>query len=183
VIPIDFYFLLFTFKCPILTSASHWIKHLQLAQHVEGGWYSEVYRSALMIRKEQLPPVFSGARNACTHIYFLLEQGNFSAFHRIASDELWHFYSGDPLVVYEIDTRGSLTEHLLGNNPLLGHSPFCVISAGSWFGSRPATGSEYALVGCTVSPGFDFADFELANADELAAAHPSHEILIRSLIR
>jgi predicted cupin superfamily sugar epimerase len=164
-------------------SAAYWIQHLQLTHHVEGGSFGEVYRSPLLLPKEHLPAAFTGHRNACTHIYFLLENKQFSAFHRIQSDELWHFYTGDPLVIYEIDNNGQLTEHLLGNDPEAGQTLFSYIKAGSWFASRPVVQSAYALVGCTVSPGFDFADFELAKAAELAAAFPQHTELITALCR
>jgi len=162
-------------------SADYWIKHLQLIQHVEGGWFSEVYRSSLLLSKEHLPISFAGQRNACTHIYFLLEKKGFSAFHRIKSDELWHFYDGDPLVIYEIEKDGRLKEHLLGNDPGKGESFFCVIKAGNWFGSRVAHDGEYGLAGCTVSPGFDFADFELANKETLLKTYPQHAELIKRM--
>lgn len=162
-------------------NADHWIKHLQLTKHIEGGWYNEVYRSSLVLNKQQLPASFSGERNICTHIYFLLQKNGFSAFHRIKSDELWHFYAGDPLIVYEIDSSGKLNEHLLGNDPEKGQTLFSVIRAGNWFGSRLLAGGEYGLVGCTVAPGFDFEDFELANKKRLSDAHPKHVDLINQL--
>lgn len=97
---------------------------------------------------------------------------------------MWHFYYGDPLIVYEIEEgNGSITEHLLGNDPLKGHKLFCVIRAGNWFASRPASNSKYALVGCTVSPGFNFEDFEMAKEENLVRLYPQHEKLIRSLCR
>jgi predicted cupin superfamily sugar epimerase len=80
--------------------AEYWINHLKLVKHIEGGWFSEVYRSNLVFPTTHLPPAFNGPRNSCTHIYFLLEKSGFSALHRIQSDELWHFYDGDPLVVF-----------------------------------------------------------------------------------
>ncbi|MET0464526.1 MAG: cupin domain-containing protein [Chitinophagaceae bacterium] len=160
-----------------------WIQHLQLIRHVEGGWYNEVYRSALTIPAHALTPAFPGERAASTHIYFLLEKTNFSAFHRIRSDEIWHFYSGDPVIVYEIDEAGSLTEHLLGNDPSKGHSLCCVIKANNWFASRVADGGEYGLAGCTVAPGFDFNDFELAFREELSKQFPDHHELIHSMCR
>ena len=165
------------------SSASYWISHLQLIKHIEGGWYSEVYRSTLKVGHSVLPTAFNGDRNFCTHIYFLLEKGNYSAFHRIASDELWHFYQGDPLVIYEIDQEGKMLEHNLGNDPSKGQLLFCVIKAGNWFASRPDVNSEYSLVGCTVSPGFDFNDFEMAKESELLASYPQHAVLIQSLCR
>jgi uncharacterized protein len=161
--------------------AEYWIKHFQLIQHVEGGWFSEIYRSSLLFSKECLPLAFAGQRNACTHIYFLLEKKGFSAFHRIQSDELWHFYEGDPLIIYEIEADGQVKQHLLGNDPEKGQSFFHLIKAGNWFGSTVAPGGEYGLAGCTVSPGFDFADFELADKEELLKKYPQHAHLIRRL--
>jgi predicted cupin superfamily sugar epimerase len=164
-------------------SADHWKQQLNLIHHVEGGWYSEVYRSALKISASNLPQQFNGDRAICTHIYFLLEKGEFSAFHRIRSDELWHFYSGDPLVIYEIDTDGTLTKHYLGRHPEQGQSLFCVIKAGNWFASEVMENSNYSLVGCTVSPGFDFADFELAKKGILSGKFKAHKELIDHLCR
>ena len=164
-------------------SASYWIEKLELTTHVEGGAFREVYRSELNIPKTVLPLFFQGARNASTSIYFLLSSGQFSAFHRIASDELWHFYYGDPLLVYEIGHNGRLQTHCLGSDPEKGESFQTVVRAGSWFASAPAPGSEYALVGCTVAPGFDFADFELAERDNLSAQYPEHAALIQQFTR
>ena len=162
-------------------AAKFWIDRLQLAQHIEGGWYSEVYRSPLTFNKDQLPAAFNAERNACTHIYFMLEKNGFSAFHRIKSDELWHFYAGDPLIVYEIDDVGNVKEHLLGNDPTQVQSFFCVIKAGNWFASKVAGGGEYGLVGCTVAPGFDFNDFEMAKRNDLVKNFPQHRQLITEL--
>jgi uncharacterized protein len=162
-------------------TADYWIQHLHLNQHVEGGWYSEVYRSPLVFNKEQLPTSFDSERNACTHIYFLLGKNNFSAFHRIKSDELWHFYAGDPLIIYEIDEAGKMKEHLLGNDMEKEQSLFCKIKAGNWFASAVGGGGGYGLAGCTVAPGFDFKDFELAEKNTLATAYPQYTELINRL--
>jgi uncharacterized protein len=164
-------------------NAAYWLDKLQLTHHVEGGSFREVYRSELVIPRKSLPLFFQGDRAASTHIYFLLAEGQFSAFHRIAADEHWHFYSGDPLIVYEINHNGRLLTHRLGNDPSKEESFHAVIKAGSWFASVPAEGSEYALVGCTVAPGFDFDDFELADKETLAEQYPQHAALIRRLTR
>jgi predicted cupin superfamily sugar epimerase len=164
-------------------SADYWIQQFQLTEHVEGGSFRELYRSPLQAPATVLPTAFSGSRNFCTGIYFLLKKTQFSAFHRIQSDELWHFYYGDPLVVYELDTNGVLTEHHLGNDPGQGQQFQRMIKAGSWFASRVQEGGEYALVGCTVSPGFDFADFELAEREALIKEYPAHKKLIEELTR
>jgi predicted cupin superfamily sugar epimerase len=110
-----------------------------------------------------------------------LEYGQFSAFHQIASDEGWHFYDGDPLTVYEIQLDGKLIIHKLGRNLDAGESFQCMIKAGSWFGSRCETQEGFSLVGCTVAPGFDFADFSLADRQELSRQFPQHSTLIESL--
>jgi predicted cupin superfamily sugar epimerase len=152
-----------------------------MVQHIEGGWYNETYRSDLVLEKQQLPGSFNDSRNICTHIYFLLEKHGFSAFHRIKSDELWHFYYGDPLIIYEIDGNGHLVQHLLGNDADKQQSLFCVVKKDRWFGSRVADGGEFGLAGCTVSPGFDFHDFELAEREILTALYPQHGDLIRKM--
>jgi uncharacterized protein len=162
--------------------ASYWIDKLQLTSHIEGGAFREVYRSALIIPLRSLPLFFQGDRNVSTSIYFLLTKGQFSAFHRIASDELWHFYFGDPLLIHEIGHNGNLITHRLGNDPEKGECFQAVVRAGSWFASVPAEGSEYALVGCTVAPGFDFGDFELAGP-ALALQYPQYEKIIGDLTR
>lgn len=164
-------------------TADYWIQKLQLISHIEGGAYRELYRSPLTAPVDILPAAFQGDRNFCTGIYFLLQQGQFSAFHKIASDEQWHFYYGDPLIVYEIDRHGSLIQHHLGADIEKGQSFHCTITAGNWFASRVAAGSEYALAGCSVSPGFDFADFELANREQLTSTYPQHSKLIAELTR
>jgi predicted cupin superfamily sugar epimerase len=164
-------------------TASYWIETLGLTPHVEGGAFREVYRSELAIPRNGLPLFFQGSRSASTSIYFLLSAGQFSAFHRIASDELWHFYYGDPLLVYEIRHNGDLIEHRLGQNPAKDEYFQTAVKAGSWFASIPAPGSEYALVGCTVAPGFDFEDFELAKRGALSSMYPEHADLIHRLTR
>ena len=163
--------------------AAYWIEKLGLTPHVEGGAFREVYRSELVIPRSSLPLFFQGSRSASTSIYFLLSHGQFSAFHRIAADECWHFYYGDPLLVYEITHSGRMIEHRLGQNAENGESFQTVVKAGSWFASVPAPGSEYTLVGCTVAPGFDFADFELAQREPLAQMYPQHAETIRRLTR
>lgn len=164
-------------------AADYWIQQLQLTEHIEGGAFREVYRSPLQVAAPALPASFGASRHISTSIYFLLKQDQFSAFHRIKSDELWHFYYGDPLVVYELLPTGTLIEHLLGNDPEQGQQFQCTVKAGSWFASRVQSGGTYSLVGCTVSPGFDFADFELAERETLTKEYPAHSTLIGQLTR
>ena len=155
----------------------------QLKPHPEGGFYKETYRSKESISQQSLPDRFVGERSFSTAIYFLLPAGHFSAFHRIKSDELWHFYAGEALHIYVIDEEGALTTINLGADILNGETMQAVVPAGCWFASRPVKSTGYCFVGCTVSPGFDFADFELARAEELTQIHPEHKELINSLCR
>ncbi|WP_143310158.1 cupin domain-containing protein [Chitinophaga vietnamensis] len=164
-------------------SAAWWREHLQLQSHVEGGAFRETYRSEWKLDMATLPAGMKGNRNASTCIYFLLETGEISAFHRIAADEIWHFYDGSTLTIYEIEPGGNLRTHKLGRNILAGEQLQVVIAAGNWFASRVEAPDSYALTGCTVAPGFDFADFELAERSPLQAAYPQHAALIAELTR
>jgi uncharacterized protein len=159
----------------------YWINHLGLSPHPEGGYYLVTYKSDLTIARSALPSSYHGDRSASTAIYFLLDGRNFSAFHRIASDELWHFYTGSSLVVYVIDPGGNYSELHLGNGS--GEVFQAVVKAGCWFASRVKDQAGFALVGCTVAPGFDFADFELATRSKLIATYPAHQKLIEELTR
>ena len=151
--------------------------------HPEGGYYKETYRSKEAIAHNALPERFSGSRFFSTAIYFLLEQGNFSAFHKIKSDECWHFYAGQSLEVYVIHYNGELEIIKLGNDIAKDEIFQYTVPAECWFASRPVLHSSFCFVGCTVSPGFDFADFELAKANELKALYPEHAATIKSLCR
>jgi uncharacterized protein len=164
-------------------NAAYYIEKLGLTQHVEGGAFAETYRCATKIDKHNLPDTFHGDRNYGTAIYFLLTQGDFSAFHKIASDEIWHFYEGNPLHIYELDQTGKLTTHHLGRDIENGETYQCVIQAGNWFASRCETENGFSLVGCTVAPGFDFEDFELANKETLSQEFPQHKEIIKELCR
>lgn len=161
--------------------ADYYIQKLELTTHVEGGAFKEIYRSLTVIPKTSLSHEFHGDRNTSTAIYFLLKYKQISALHKIASDEMWHFYDGNPLCIYEITKEGILIKHVLGNNLDKGESFTCVIKAGSWFGSRCEVENGFSLVGCTVAPGFDFEDFVLANREELSKEYPQYAGLIHEL--
>lgn len=138
-------------------NAEYYISHLGLTAHPEGGYFRETYRS-----KEELPfPGFEGNRSYCTSIYFLLKAGQTSALHRIKSDEIWCHHDGDCLEIIEIDEQGKEIITLLGRNIAQGESLQHVVKAGRWFGARLQENKGFSLVGCQVSPGFDFRDFEL----------------------
>ena len=164
-------------------AAAQWIDRLGLQPHPEGGYFRETYRSGEQIGGAGLPSRYGGARSLCTAIYFLLEGPQFSAFHRLRSDELWFFHAGTALRVWEISPGGALKDTRLGPDPSRGHTLQVAIPRGAWFAAQPEDPQGYTLIGCTVAPGFDFADFELARRDALAEAFPAHRELIRRLTR
>ncbi|MEH0157840.1 cupin domain-containing protein [Limibacter armeniacum] len=166
--------------------ANYWVDKLALKSHPEGGFYKEIYRSKLILDHYVLPKRFRGDRSAATAIYYLLRGGEFSAFHRIGADEGWHFYAGTTsMEVIEIKSNGLLKKHRLGQQVEEGESFFAVVEGGSWFAARPVSESPdvYALVGCTVAPGFHFDDFELAISEDLERTYPQHKELIKELCR
>lgn len=155
-----------------------WIQRLQLAPHPEGGYFRETYRAhGNVTRERETQP-----RSASTAIYFLLCDGAHSAWHRIRSDEVWHFYAGDPVDVHVLDAHGVLTTHRLGNAMTHPDAAFqAVVAAGDWFAAECRDADGAALVGCTVAPGFEFSEFELAEAGALEALYPNHRELIARL--
>jgi predicted cupin superfamily sugar epimerase len=157
------------------------VRQLGLQPHPEGGYFRETYRAAEAIEGSALPRRFGGQRSISTAILFLLEAGQSSRLHRIKADEVWHFYAGDPLIVVEIDAAGRLQTTRLGGNLAEGAVYQHVVPAGTWFGATPAEDGRFALVGCTVAPGFDFADFELADRTRLLAEYPAHHDWIARL--
>jgi predicted cupin superfamily sugar epimerase len=161
--------------------AAYWIEKLHLEAHPEGGYFRQTYRSDVVIAREALPSGFTGPRPVSTAIYFLLEGQEFSAFHRLRSDEVWHFYAGKPLVVHVIQPEGEYSSILLGPDLDAGQVPQAVVRAGCWFASHLAAWSSFVVVGCTVAPGFDFEDFEIGKRAELVARYPQHQELIQRL--
>ncbi len=171
-------------------TARDWLDTLQLLEHPEGGYYRVTYTADTTISQAALPGRFRGPRPVSTAIYFLLSNqkdagggDGFSAFHRLQSDEMWHFHTGGPLNVHVLAPDGSYTLLVLGPDARQGQQFQSVVRAGCWFASAPAHPDTFALVGCTVSPGFDFEDFELARYEDLAAVYPEHRDLIRRFTR
>jgi predicted cupin superfamily sugar epimerase len=159
------------------------IEQYKLQPHPEGGYYLQTYCSEETIPAEALPGRFTGSRYFSTAIYFLLGGKQFSAFHRIQSDELWHFYTGTGLHIYVLhpDGRGEILK--LGDDLANGYSFQQMVPAGCWFASKPVNENEFSFVGCTVAPGFDFADFELADKTALLKEYPLQEEWISKLCR
>jgi hypothetical protein len=156
------------------------IAALGLLPHPEGGFFAETFRSPVQIT---LPD--GRVRASSTAIYFLLPHGTFSALHRVASDEVWHHYGGAPLELTTITPAGDLSRRILGPDLESDQLPQCVVPAGVWQAARPLSREEagYTLAGCTVAPGFDFADFEMPERDTLEALFPGHTEVIRKLTR
>jgi hypothetical protein len=158
-----------------------YIKQLQLKKHPEGGYYKEVYRSGEMILPEHLPKRYKSSRNFSTSIYFLLEGKQISTFHLLQSDELWHFYDGSSVILYIINQKGKLSVNKLGRGK------DCVlqlvIEKQNWFAAEVENKKSFSLFGCTVSPGFDFDDFEMGRRDELIKNFPQHSALIKRLTK
>jgi hypothetical protein len=162
-------------------NAADWIETLGLEPHPEGGFYRETYRSHRLL---------GGRAPVATAIYFLLRKEDISAFHRIASDELWHLYAVTPLTrlrVWRLTPDGHLGTFLLGTEPARNEVFQDVVPAGDWFAAEVEVlaggdaSQAYALVGCTVSPGFQFSEFELADAGHLTRRWPEHRELIQRL--
>ena len=164
-------------------SIEEWVELLGLTPHPEGGFFKEVYRSKGVIGHSVLPKEFGGDRNYVTNIYFLLTSESFSSLHRLAADELWHFLDGDSLTVSMISPDGELSKLKIGRSIEAGEVLQGVVPAGYWFGASVDQENAYALVGCTVAPGFDFQDFELAQRDTLIERYPQHRQVIESLTR
>jgi Uncharacterized conserved protein len=152
------------------------IELLQLEEHVEGGWYAQSYKSPYQVTDKN-----ENIRPSSTSIYFMLDENNFSALHRLQADEIWYFHGGSTFTVYAIDLSGVAHEYRLGLNVQAGELPQVVIPNGWIFGSFVENG--FGLVGCAVSPGFDYHDFELLAAEELLAVYPQHETMIKKLTR
>jgi len=160
-----------------IQTASYWIKHLKLQRHPEGGYYREVFRSQHRV----LRPGADKKKQACTSIYYLLEGTDFSGFHRIASDELWYFHKGSPMLIHVINEHGIYFAFELSDTPA--GSLSVAVQAGLWFAVEIPSGSGFTLVSCAVAPGFEFGEFEIAEKQEMIALYPQHARLLSKLCR
>lgn len=149
----------------------------KLKPHPEGGYFSESYRSAEYISNKELPDRFNGSRNFMTHIFYMLIENDFSKFHKLAADELWHFYEGSQVILHLIDHIGDYKKILLGNDE---NSNYCIIvPRGVWFAAEIMNKQSFALVGCTISPGFEYSDIEFGNREILLEHYPEHIYIIK----
>jgi uncharacterized protein len=153
-------------------NAGYIIDHLNMKAHPEGGFFTETYRSKEMVKQSELPERYIGDRNLSTCIYFLLKSGQVSKFHRLKTDEIWHFYSGCPMELNIIDENGNFSRIHLGSNINKGEISQFVVKMNCWIAAKPSAPNSYALVGCTMAPGFDYTDFEIADPDILINNYP-----------
>jgi predicted cupin superfamily sugar epimerase len=157
---------------------------LKLEPHpIEGGYFVETYQSALRIPKAGLPDDYPSDRAAGTAIYYLLTPETFSALHKLPGDEIFHFYLGDPVEMLQLKPDGTGEVTVLGHDIVGGMHPQHVVPGGVWQGSRLRAGGSYALLGTTMSPGFDYADYETGMRASLAQLYPAHSAMIASLTR
>lgn len=162
-----------------MTTATYWIDALELLEHPEGGYYKEVYRSKDRVSKDGLPPRYGGDRSVLTSIYYLLDRTNKSHFHKVNSDETWHFYQGNSAIELLLITEDGLMKRvLLGANFTEGEEFQFTVPQNCWFAAHLINKNGYALVGCTVAPGFEFADFFLADKKQLSEQYPQFLSLI-----
>ncbi|SMF11043.1 cupin domain-containing protein [Pseudobacteriovorax antillogorgiicola] len=154
-------------------NAAQIIKSLELTAHPEGGYFRETYRSLGDIHKDSVEPGMTGSRSYSTAIYFLLDRNRPSKFHRIKSDEIWHFHLGSAIDIVEIDESGQAIVTTLGAGIDQGQTLQHVVAKNRWFGARlhPSGREDFGLVSCTVAPGFDFADFAMATKEDLGTAN------------
>ncbi len=147
----------------------------------EGGYYRETYRSGLALPREALPEDYPGDRTASTAIYYLLTTTDHSALHRVRSDEVFHFYAGDMVEMLQLWPDGGGRVVQVGNDLAAGHLPQVVVPAGVWQGARLRAGGQWALLGTTVAPGFEFSDYEHADRQQLVGQYPQFAELITAL--
>ncbi len=159
------------------------IEKLGLSPHPEGGYFRETYRSGDSIASTSLPARYGTSRSVSTAIYFLLTGKTFSAFHRLKSDEFWHYHLGDPVELHLIHPDGRHECVMVGPDLAAGHIPQFMIPHGTWFAATVRNADGFILLGCTVAPGFDFADFEMAGRDSLTSEFPQHAALISTFTR
>lgn len=166
-----------------MNESNYWIERLNLQKHPEGGHYVSTYRSAEAVEAAALPARYKGKRHLGSSIYFLVTTAHYSAFHRLQTDEIWHFYTGSCLTLHILYPNGRYEKKLMGPNFEQGERFQYVVKAGTWFAAEVVAADAYSLMGCTLAPGFDFDDFELASRQPLTDRYPPHASLIHRLTR
>jgi predicted cupin superfamily sugar epimerase len=165
-----------------MLTAQQLIDRLHLAPlTIEGGFFRETHRSTLTLPADALPATYGARRHVSTAIYYLLTPDTFSAIHRVKSDEVFHFYAGDAVEMLQLWPDGAGKTLVIGNDFAAGHEPQVIVPAGVWQGCRLAHGGHWALMGCTVAPGFEYADYETGDREALIAAYPEYAESISAL--
>lgn len=164
-----------------MQTAKYYIDNLHLQPHPEGGFFREFFRSDIIIKRENLPAIYNGDRNSGTSIYYLLSEKDVSKFHKLKSDEIWHHIDGCSVEIHTFDSDGNYECKLLGKDAENGCVPQIVIPRRTWFGAKLKDTTLFALVGCTVVPGFNFDDFQLGNRKDLLKDFPEHQSIILEL--
>lgn len=158
--------------------AKYYINKLKLISHPEGGYFREVYRSGEFIEIDNLQNRYKTKRAFSTSIYFLLDGKQISSFHKLNSDETWHFYDGSPVKIVIINKNGKLAEKILGKNLDQEEQIQFTIKKNNWFAAEVINKNSFSLIGCTVAPGFEFDDFQLAKREMLIKDFPEYKKLI-----
>lgn len=167
-----------------MLTADQIIGLLNLTPHPkEGGYFKETYRSSESISEKTLPSRYKGMRSFATGIYYLLTPETFSAMHCLQSDEIFHFYLGDPVEMLQLWPDGSGRRVIQGSDVLRGMQPQVVVPRGVWQGARLCNAGRFALLGTTVSPGFEFADYVSGQREELVKSYPQFRELIIALTK
>ena len=170
-----------THDSPVPEEAKNWIDRLRLAPHPEGGFYREVYRCEHILKESCLPAGYRGERSLATVIYYLLYGTHYSVWHRLCADEIWFYHAGAAMILYGLTPGGEFSRQQVGCRPELGELPQILVPAGRWVAAKVALNESYSLVGCMVTPGFEFRDFEQAGRAELIRRYPSHREIIEAM--
>ncbi len=157
-----------------MNTAEYWIQNLDLKPHPEGGFYKEMFRSNILINKDELPVGYKSSRRLATSIFYLLRSEDISRLHRLKSDELWYFHYGSAVRIMYIDHVGKKHTKMLGSNLEKAEYFSMHIPAGNIFAAEVQEPNSFSVFSCVVSPGFEFEDFEMFDKEDLIQAYPKH---------
>ena len=164
----------------VKATAEHYIKTLGMEAHIEGGYFKELYKSDIVIKQCDAETKVQEQRAISSTIYYLLQSGDISKFHRLGSDEIWFYHDGSPLIIHMISGDGELQSVKLGLDTAKGERPQVLVPANTIFGAEVERKDSFGFVSCMVSPGFEYKDFQLCTSEELTAEYPEHfEVISR----
>ena len=166
------------------SDAAYFINCFDLKPHPEGGYFSQIYKSTNFVKSTNPDNYGNDIRSAGTSIYYLLNKKDFSAWHRLKSDEIWHYYRGSAVRIHIIDKQSNLKSYVLGDPLKISQAVFqIIVPADTWFAAELLDMDLYCLIGCTVHPGFENVDFELADRELLIQEFPQYESIITQFTR